>query len=466
MNKHDHIDQLFKLAREQKTQASFNETKELFLQSVQGQAVSTSIASKGVLFTLKNKIIMSTIIGITVLIATALFLQKAPEKSPKTTHKTDHATLLKPKKSKPQKTVMPKTTRSVTPKQTHKKVLALVPVLNSNPIDTPKQTVKNVTQVDPTPQLKKATMSIALPIIDDAYNFPKLTSVEIRKTSKQKKKMLKDLAKKDQSVYSYIPSGSFNYQGTTVSVQAFFMQKAEVTNLEYRTFLFDILIQNRKEEFLRAKPDQAMWTKLLGEGSKPMEELYFSHESYDHYPVVNISREGAEMYCRWLTEELHLYLGEKNTKIYHNDMRLPTREEWVKAASVEGFYKNYPWETDSIKSAKGEFMCNFKPSENSYFEDGAFHTAKIQSYAPNGYGIYDLSGNVAEMVYDWSGGYGNFKKQEPQERKPGTAGGGWMNLANEVKINAPDQHPLVSEPHPNIGFRVITTHLGRGAQMK
>ena len=69
------------------------------------------------------------------------------------------------------------------------------------------------------------------------------------------------------------------------------MQTTEVTNLEYRTFLFDLLIQGKKDEFLKAKPDQAMWTKEYKYAFlKPMEEHYFSHAAYDEYPVVAISR--------------------------------------------------------------------------------------------------------------------------------------------------------------------------------
>ena len=84
--------------------------------------------------------------------------------------------------------------------------------------------------------------------------------------------MLKALEKLDRKVYSFLVSGSFDFNGKMTSVQAFIIQKTEVSNLEYRTFLFDLLIQGRKDEFLKAKPDQAMWTKLLGEFNKPMEE--------------------------------------------------------------------------------------------------------------------------------------------------------------------------------------------------
>ena len=97
--------------------------------------------------------------------------------------------------------------------------------------------------------------------LNDPYIFPKLTEIEIKATQKQKKVMLKALEKMDKKSYAFITSGSIDYNGKKVSIQSFIMQKTEVSNLEYRTFLFDLLIQDRKEEFLRAKPDQQQWNK-------------------------------------------------------------------------------------------------------------------------------------------------------------------------------------------------------------
>jgi hypothetical protein len=85
-----------------------------------------------------------------------------------------------------------------------------------------------------------------VPIFSDEYVFPKLTEEEIKTNNKQKKLMLKNLEKFDKKVYAYIPTGTFDYQGKQVSVKSFYMQKTEISNLEYRTFLFDLLIQGMK----------------------------------------------------------------------------------------------------------------------------------------------------------------------------------------------------------------------------
>lgn len=82
----------------------------------------------------------------------------------------------------------------------------------------------------------------------------------------------------------------------------------------------------------------------------------------------------------------------------------------------------------------------------------------------NGYGLYNMSGNVAEMVTIIPDNICcDTVNKKPVTKTPGTAGGGWMNSAEEIKILAPDNHPVETNPHPNIGFRPVMTHLGRGA---
>ena len=82
---------------------------------------------------------------------------------------------------------------------------------------------------------------------DSAYVFPVLTEDEIKLNHVQKKRMVDQLAKLNKYKYAFIPMGSFIYGKDTFSCQAFYMQTTEVSNLEYRTFLFDLLIQGRKK---------------------------------------------------------------------------------------------------------------------------------------------------------------------------------------------------------------------------
>jgi formylglycine-generating enzyme required for sulfatase activity len=291
--------------------------------------------------------------------------------------------------------------------------------------------------------------NITLPYFIDEYRFPNLTEKEIAANNKQKKVMLKALEKFDKKVYTHLVSGSFDYQGKLTSVQSFLIQKTEVSNLEYRTFLYDLLIQGRKDDFLIAKPEQKNWSQISGLENTAFEESYFTHEAFNNYPVVNISREGAELFCNWLSQEVDKILDDKKKELF-NDIRLPMREEWVMAASIEGKKGPYCWDGEKTTNSSGCYLANYKPLEGSdsasYKADGGFYTVRVDSYFPNDFGLYNMNGNVAEMVYN-----------DINTKAAGTAGGSWRNSEEEIKILGPDPYPGVTTANPSIGFRVVMT---------
>jgi formylglycine-generating enzyme len=121
------------------------------------------------------------------------------------------------------------------------------------------------------------------------------------------------------------------YEEETKSFQSFYLQTTEVSNLEYQTFLNDLVIQGRKEEYEVAKVDSAKWVELYGEDFKEIKNMNFHHPVYKNFPVSNISRSGDELYCKWLTEEFDKF--NKRLKFYHTSprytyVRLPCRSEW------------------------------------------------------------------------------------------------------------------------------------------
>lgn len=286
-------------------------------------------------------------------------------------------------------------------------------------------------------------------LLDTGYQFPMLTTEEIIANNKQKVKMIKHLDKLDKKQYAFIPSGTFKKGDENWSIQAFYMQTTEVTNLEYRTFLFDLLINDRKEEFLTAKPDQSRWVKDYPNSfNEPMQEHYFSHPAYNDYPVVAISREGAEMYCKWLTEEVN---KQRKSNEFINDVRLPSNYEWEYAASDGGKHLPYPWGGPYVRNSKGFFLANFYPMKDNYIADGAFHTAKVNSYNPNDFGLYCMSGNVAEMVY-----------YTDENNLAGTRGGSWTSIGQELQvIDGKDRFKGQVSPSVNIGFRPVISYFNK-----
>ncbi len=305
-----------------------------------------------------------------------------------------------------------------------------------------------------------------------------LTSEEITSAQKEKKKMIEFLIKFNKDKYSLIPMGSCIYKNDTISVQSFYMQTTEVTNLQYRTFLADLLIQKRNAEYLIAKPDQYMWIKkFVYAYNEPMTNMYFWHPAYDDYPVVNISRKGAEMYCEWLTIETNKVLKAENKPLI-NDVRIPVDIEWAYAASNKQYKARYANGNEFLRDSKGKYEVNYAcatmkecrydstmklyvpqsakkskdPDSTGYIliADGAFHTSYTKSYQPNKYGLYCMGGNVSEMV-------NTFDLKAKKINGKGTKGGNWFSCDYFLEIDANEEFPGEEGPSPLIGFRPVIT---------
>jgi formylglycine-generating enzyme required for sulfatase activity len=305
-----------------------------------------------------------------------------------------------------------------------------------------------------------------------------LTPEEIVSASKEKKKMTDALAKLNKDKYTYIPMGSFPYKKNMFSVQAFYMETTEVTNLEYRTFLADLLIQNRTDDYLIAKPNQQMWiTKFPWSLNEPMTNMYFWHPAYDEYPVVNVSRKGALLYCDWLTVEANKVLKDAGKPLI-NDLRIPVDYEWACAARQYDSTARYANGHKYLRDSKGRYEVNYmcyskeqckydsvmkmyvpKNKEElketntqspKLINDGGFHTVSGRSYAPNKFGLYCMGGNVSEMV-------NTFDITTKKSSRTGTKGGNWFSCDYFLEIDADDEYPTEIGASPLIGFRPVFT---------
>lgn len=434
------LNDLFNKAKNEPSKVSFEETKERFLTSVGTKNNATQGNNFARFFNLKLIIMIASIIT-----TVALVLVLKPTNTTKTVEKitttpSTPATLVVAN----EKQVLQEQQQVIT------EYLRKVDKLTPQRIELKQEKEQNI--LIPADSLKKYQEALVqsariTELLDTGYKFPKLTPEEILANNKQKAKMIKQLDKLDKKHYAFIPTGTFKADDKNWSVQAFYMQTTEVTNLEYRTFLFDLLIHERKDEFLAAKPDQSRWVKDYSYSyNKPMEEQYFSHAAYNDYPVVAISRKGAEMYCKWLTEEVN----KRRNGAFINDVRLPSNYEWMYAAAGGKDGQSYPWGGPYLKNDKGCYLANYQPLKGNFKDDGAFHTAKVDSYNPNDYGLYCMSGNVAEMVY-----------YENENQLPGTKGGSWTSVAAEIQINGADKYKGMSNASVDIGFRPVITYFNK-----
>ena len=213
----------------------------------------------------------------------------------------------------------------------------------------------------------------------------------------------------------------------TVHVDAFYIDTHEVTNAEYR-------------EFVRANP---RWQKA---GVRdPFYLLTWTGNDYPSgkgdYPVTSVSWHAAMAYAAWAGK------------------RLPTEAEWEKAARGGLNGAKYPW---------GDRIASW----HANYENG-IGTQAVGSYEPNGFGLYDVAGNVSEWCLDAyeedfyrrsprqnpiAGGpiaslVNNFERV-PAESRRVTRGGSWKHLASS--LNVAYRTPSVARNWSDgIGFRCV-----------
>ncbi len=173
-----------------------------------------------------------------------------------------------------------------------------------------------------------------------------------------------------------IPAGEFWMGSNTdhanespkrmVFVDAFYMDRYEVTNTEYAAFL------NALEKHAE---DKAIGVRCYLDDKRiqRIDGRYRVKQGYGNHPAHGVTWYGAMTYAAWVGK------------------RLPTEAEWEKAARGGWIGKAYPW-GDTIDTTK----ANYTPNVNEHRAE----TSTIGSYPPNGYGLYDMAGNVLEWCLD------------------------------------------------------------------
>lgn len=229
----------------------------------------------------------------------------------------------------------------------------------------------------------------------------------------------------------YIPGGVFmmgadneqasedEYPKHQVEVKGFWMDETEVTNAQFQKFVEAtgyITTAEQKPDWEELKkslppgtpkpPDSVLtaaslvfkqasgpvnlrdynqwWSWVAGANWKQPQGPGSSIKGKENFPVVHVSWFDAMAYCKWAGK------------------RLPTEAEWEYAARGGLANAIYPWGNEHVNT--GAAKANSWEGKFPYFnelKDRYINAAPVKSYAPNGYGLYDIAGNVWEWCSDW-----------------------------------------------------------------
>lgn len=167
----------------------------------------------------------------------------------------------------------------------------------------------------------------------------------------------------------------------------------------------------------------------------------------DSHPVVNVSWDDAQAFCKWLTEK-----ETKDTLISGYKYRLPTDQEWSAAAQLSGEAGGSPAERDHKITGIYPWGIAWPPPagagnyENKVSYDRFDHTSPVATFLPNAYGIYDLGGNVWEWCDD---------SMDAAQKGKVVRGGSYQGYEPGLLYSSTRKAFGSSERKNDVGFRIV-----------
>lgn len=271
--------------------------------------------------------------------------------------------------------------------------------------------------------------------------------------------------------FSLVPAGTFTMGNSVV-------EDTDITNAPIREVTLDAYYMGKYEV------TKVEWDEVRNWGSSNgYTDLAEGSGKAGNHPVHSISWYDMVKWCNARSEKLGLipvyYTDDAQTQIYKtgnvdvtnrqadwnaNGYRLPTEAEWEKAARGGLSGKRFPW-GDTISHTQANYHASsdysYDLSGNSYhhpsYKTGAEpYTSPTGSFAANGYGLHDISGNLFERCWDWYGDYAPGNQTNPRGATSGAArvhrGGDWDDVASRSRVANRDYDSLLLSHYT--GFRL------------
>ena len=302
------------------------------------------------------------------------------------------------------------------------------------------------------------------PIIWDKYQYPDRDYVEVM-----------------ESMY-YPPEDRFNgerlidvrklnYVFTEIDKN----KAARTTNKTRRDFV--------TTDTVNVYPDTTVWVRDFNYAyNDPLHQDYFWNKAYSDYPVVGVTWDQARAFCAYRTDKHRKYNASRKGKNIGDVIayRLPTEVEWEYAARGGKADAPYPWGGPYLVDSRGCYLANFKPKRGDYVEDccakskkkGFIYTAPVKTFLPNDYGLYDMSGNVAEWTQspymtasnEYTSTLNPYLGTAKESRDKTVKGGSWKDVGYMLMVGNRDYEDKDSA-RSYIGFRTVQT-IPEGAKVR
>ncbi|GAB2618185.1 gliding motility lipoprotein GldJ [Belliella aquatica] len=223
----------------------------------------------------------------------------------------------------------------------------------------------------------------------------------------------------------------------TVTIASFYMDETEVTNNDYKEFLFNMRKNVSADSVLKLEPSDKVWAGAMSYNDV-YDTYYFRFPGFNFYPVAGVSWVQATAYAKWRTEYVGNLMREKegiDSTLTKNQLiergvaipeyRLPNEAEWEYAAKAmigtqymdenQEYGRIYPWDGRGVrnpynikrKGKQGDMLANFKRGRGDYAgiaggiaNDGDIIPTNVYNYPPNDFGLYQMAGNMNEWVQD------------------------------------------------------------------